>query len=127
MGCRIATQGQTSQVWRLRLAPQGLATSSPGVSLLHSTVNFDHFQILRAIGKGSFGKVRKSLSGWASGGWGHMGPQSHTDLLHFSSEKLAPSLGQKVQDCQGRSRGSGLSGVVSATLHQLSGRGSWLS
>ena len=22
------------------------------------TVNFDHFQILRAIGKGSFGKVR---------------------------------------------------------------------
>lgn len=25
-----------------------------------SAVNFDHFQILRAIGKGSFGKVRQS-------------------------------------------------------------------
>jgi len=26
----------------------------------HFTVNFDHFQILRAIGKGSFGKVRSA-------------------------------------------------------------------
>lgn len=26
-----------------------------------STVNFDHFQILRAIGKGSFGKVSFAL------------------------------------------------------------------
>lgn len=25
------------------------------------TVNFDHFQILRAIGKGSFGKVSKCI------------------------------------------------------------------
>lgn len=26
--------------------------------LFYFSVNFDHFQILRAIGKGSFGKVR---------------------------------------------------------------------
>lgn len=30
-------------------------------SLLYFAVNFDHFQILRAIGKGSFGKVRINL------------------------------------------------------------------
>lgn len=53
---------------------QGLSTALPGVSLLHSTVNFDHFQILRAIGKGSFGKVRKSLwvGQWRMGDiWDH--------------------------------------------------------
>lgn len=33
-------------------------------------VNFDHFQILRAIGKGSFGKVRESFSSLITiGGW----------------------------------------------------------
>lgn len=36
----------------------------PAPSVL-SAVNFDHFQILRAIGKGSFGKVRRA--GWAAG------------------------------------------------------------
>lgn len=36
----------------------------PAPSVL-SAVNFDHFQILRAIGKGSFGKVRRV--GWAAG------------------------------------------------------------
>lgn len=30
-------------------------------SFLYFAVNFDHFQILRAIGKGSFGKVRINL------------------------------------------------------------------
>lgn len=33
------------------------ASFSLPFSLFFLTVNFDHFQILRAIGKGSFGKV----------------------------------------------------------------------
>ena len=32
-----------------------------------SAVNFDHFQILRAIGKGSFGKVRRTQQGGLDG------------------------------------------------------------
>lgn len=56
MDFRIVKQGHALQGWDLCLALPYLF-----VSLLHSTVNFDHFQILRAIGKGSFGKVRKSL------------------------------------------------------------------
>lgn len=40
---------------------------------LFSTVNFDHFQILRAIGKGSFGKVRQSRQG----GHGRTIPAAH--------------------------------------------------
>lgn len=41
-------------VWR-----SGTVTTLPDVCLfvLPPSVNFDHFQILRAIGKGSFGKV----------------------------------------------------------------------
>lgn len=38
--------------------PDGILLSPP---LLFFTVNFDHFQILRAIGKGSFGKVMQSI------------------------------------------------------------------
>lgn len=56
-----------------------------------------------------------------------MGPQSHTDLLHHSSEKLVPSLGQKAQDGQGRSRGLwAFLGCVSTTLLHLPGRVSGL-
>lgn len=82
IACRIAKQGHTSQGWALCLA-QGLSTTLPGVSLLHSTVNFDHFQILRAIGKGSFGKVRKNL--WV-GQW-RLGTCGITEPC-----RLAPSL-----------------------------------
>lgn len=47
-------------------ATWGLPATSPRVPLFYSAVNFDHFQILRAIGKGSFGKVRQGLA-WGLG------------------------------------------------------------
>lgn len=48
--------GQLQQGLR---AAQTFVPPQPASSVF-STVNFDHFQILRAIGKGSFGKVRKA-------------------------------------------------------------------
>lgn len=90
--CRIAKQGQTSQGWGLCLA-QGLSITLPGVSLLHSTVNFDHFQILRAIGKGSFGKVRKSV--WV--GQGRVGTYGTTEphIAPFLLREASPTPGTK--------------------------------
>ncbi|XP_054409320.2 serine/threonine-protein kinase 32B isoform X3 [Pongo pygmaeus] len=51
--------GAGTQAWPLRPANAVCARPVPDAALLlrQLLVNFDHFQILRAIGKGSFGKV----------------------------------------------------------------------
>lgn len=104
----------------------GLSTTLPGVSLLHPTVNFDHFQILRAIGKGSFGKVRKNL--WV-GQW-RLGTCGTTEPHRLASSLLreaSPITGAKSSGWSGKKQGTlGLSGVVSATLCHFPGRVSGL-
>lgn len=47
------------------------------------------------------------------------------DLLHHSSKKPVLSLGQKAQDCQGRSRGSGCFWGCQRNLLPPSGQGLW--
>jgi hypothetical protein len=78
-GWGMLENGHITLVW-------GLPATSPGVVLLPSAVNFDHFQILRAIGKGSFGKVRRNLwVGQASRWWASVGLWGWT-ALHLSGE-----------------------------------------
>lgn len=84
---------------------QSLSTASPAVSLLHSTVNFDHFQILRAIGKGSFGKVRKSLwvGQWRVGDrWDHGATSGFTPFL---LGEATPVTRAKSSELSGRKQG----------------------
>lgn len=59
------SQGEVAQGQALGCHREGsqAQASWPYQPLLLSAVNFDHFQILRAIGKGSFGKVRPLLQG----------------------------------------------------------------
>ncbi|CAL8391275.1 unnamed protein product [Arctogadus glacialis] len=45
--------------------PRTLVVGPDGGSAMALALTFDHFQILRAIGKGSFGKPHREDSAWA--------------------------------------------------------------
>lgn len=97
-------------------------------SLCFSAVNFDHFQILRAIGKGSFGKVSGVGQGhgrmrcWAAAPSSHLGLSVRVWVRLGHQSQLSVELTGAGSHSPGHCRLWELSRELSAQMAQPLGR-----